>query len=71
MTDELDPQHDRVVAVTGAGTGIGQAIATSFGALGWRVAVGGPPSGQAGRDRVAGRAGRWQVPPTRARRDRR
>jgi NAD(P)-dependent dehydrogenase (short-subunit alcohol dehydrogenase family) len=41
MTDELDPQHDRVVAVTGAGTGIGQAIATSFGALGWRVAVGG------------------------------
>jgi NAD(P)-dependent dehydrogenase (short-subunit alcohol dehydrogenase family) len=41
MTDELDPRHDRVVAVTGAGTGIGQAIATRFGALGWRVAIGG------------------------------
>jgi NAD(P)-dependent dehydrogenase (short-subunit alcohol dehydrogenase family) len=27
--------------VTGAGTGIGQAIAVKFGALGWRVAVGG------------------------------
>jgi NADP-dependent 3-hydroxy acid dehydrogenase YdfG len=41
MTDELDPTRDRVVAVTGAGTGIGQAIATRFGALGWRVAIGG------------------------------
>ena len=41
MTDELDPKQDHVVAVTGAGTGIGQAIAVKFGALGWRVAVGG------------------------------
>ena len=30
-----------MVAVTGAGTGIGQVIAVKFGALGWRVAVGG------------------------------
>jgi NADP-dependent 3-hydroxy acid dehydrogenase YdfG len=41
LTDELDPRTDRVVAVSGAGTGIGQAIAVKFGALGWRVAVGG------------------------------
>jgi NADP-dependent 3-hydroxy acid dehydrogenase YdfG len=41
MTAELDPRTDRVVAVSGAGTGIGQAIAMRFGALGWRVAAGG------------------------------
>ncbi|MBO2447693.1 SDR family oxidoreductase [Actinomadura barringtoniae] len=32
---------DRVALISGGGTGIGQAIAARFGALGWRVAVGG------------------------------
>jgi NAD(P)-dependent dehydrogenase (short-subunit alcohol dehydrogenase family) len=35
------PEHDRVAVVSGAGTGIGQAIAVKFGTLGWRVAIGG------------------------------
>jgi NADP-dependent 3-hydroxy acid dehydrogenase YdfG len=34
-------EHDRVAVVSGAGTGIGQAIAVKFGTLGWRVAIGG------------------------------
>jgi NADP-dependent 3-hydroxy acid dehydrogenase YdfG len=38
---EVDSKHDRVVAISGAGTGIGQATAVRFGAVGCRVAVGG------------------------------
>jgi NAD(P)-dependent dehydrogenase (short-subunit alcohol dehydrogenase family) len=39
--NELDPTRDRVVVISGAGTGIGQSTAARFGTLGWRVAVGG------------------------------
>jgi NAD(P)-dependent dehydrogenase (short-subunit alcohol dehydrogenase family) len=38
---EFDPSADRVAVVSGAGTGIGLEIAAKFGALRWRVAVGG------------------------------
>jgi NAD(P)-dependent dehydrogenase (short-subunit alcohol dehydrogenase family) len=38
---DVDSKRDRVAVISGAGTGIGQAIASKFGTLGWRVAVGG------------------------------
>ena len=41
MAADFDPSHDRTVVVSGAGAGIGRAVAVAFGALGWRVAVGG------------------------------
>jgi NAD(P)-dependent dehydrogenase (short-subunit alcohol dehydrogenase family) len=37
----LDVQRRRVVAISGAGTGIGQATARKFGEQGWQVVVGG------------------------------
>jgi NADP-dependent 3-hydroxy acid dehydrogenase YdfG len=37
----LNPENERVAVVSGAGSGIGQAIAVKFGTLGWRVAIGG------------------------------
>jgi NADP-dependent 3-hydroxy acid dehydrogenase YdfG len=37
----FDPKRDRVVAISGAGTGIGRVAAAKFAALGWKVAVGG------------------------------
>jgi NADP-dependent 3-hydroxy acid dehydrogenase YdfG len=36
-----DSKHERVVAISGAGTGIGRVAATRFAALGWKVAIGG------------------------------
>ena len=38
---DSDATRDRVVAITGAGTGIGQAMAVKFGALRQGVVVGG------------------------------
>lgn len=38
---ELDGDRRRVVAISGAGTGIGQATARKFGGQGWQVVVGG------------------------------
>lgn len=37
----VDPEREPVAVVSGAGTGIGQAIATKFAALEWHVAIGG------------------------------
>lgn len=41
ISDELETEQGRVVAITGAGTGIGRETALQFGALGWQVAIGG------------------------------
>jgi NADP-dependent 3-hydroxy acid dehydrogenase YdfG len=41
VTDEKGASTGRVVAISGAGTGIGQVAAARFAAHGWRVAVGG------------------------------
>ena len=38
---ESEVQRRRIVAISGAGTGIGQATAVKFAALGWQVVVGG------------------------------
>jgi NADP-dependent 3-hydroxy acid dehydrogenase YdfG len=37
----FDPARDRMAVISGAGTGVGRAIAAKFSALGWRVAIGG------------------------------
>lgn len=37
----FDTAHDRVAVISGAGTGIGRAIAAKLGSLGWKAAVGG------------------------------
>ena len=39
--DQPNVPHSRVVAVTGAGTGIGRVATAKFAALGWSVAIGG------------------------------
>src|SRR5579862_5182895 len=38
---DIDVSQGRVVAISGAGTGIGQVAAVKFAALGWKVAIGG------------------------------
>jgi len=40
QTRTPDQKERRSVVVTGASTGLGRAIATAFGALGWKVAIG-------------------------------
>ena len=41
MVSSLQSAPQRTAIVTGAGSGIGAAVAAQFGALGWRVALGG------------------------------
>jgi NAD(P)-dependent dehydrogenase (short-subunit alcohol dehydrogenase family) len=46
MSDAGSTPQSRAVAISGAGTGIGQAAARKFAALGWRVAIGGRRAGR-------------------------
>ena len=48
-----EASHGRVVAISGGGTGIGQAAATKFASAGWRVAIGGRRVGRLAETRSA------------------
>ena len=68
---EPDVQRPRVVAISGAGTGIGQATARKFGEQGWQVVVGGRRVDRLTETAVARRRSGRRLPRPRARRHRR